>query len=214
MSRLPFQVDNGSGEWGTSDMATYELGFEVATMSSDVEDAVAEELGASVATHSGLTTVTLVVDGPSCLAAALVAADRLQTVGAPPLRLVDDLVSRGEIARRVGVTPQAVGNWIRGDRHPDSSFPTPYVVSSTELWLWGEVRDALRKRGLDLDRGLRFPTRRDSQLIGGALAVRRQSADVGWSQRPSLYGGPAVSVGIPRGQVHVDAKRTEYALAT
>lgn len=194
---------------------TYELRFEFAPMTDEVEDAVCERLDASFVTHSGVTTAAILTEGPSCLAAALSAVDQLNALGAPPLRLVDDLVTRGEIARRARVTPQAVGQWIRGERQATGSpFPRPYVVASTELWLWGEAREALRGRAIVLDVGVDFPDRRDIQVIGGALAAHQRAGEAGWAPHGALHAPTWVTFAAPHGQVAVDSKRTRYALAS
>ncbi len=155
--------------------APFELQFELEPIPEDVEDAIAGAFDCLIASHSGVTTVTLSAQGPTCVAAALDAADALRRLGAHPVRLVDDVVSRGEIARRAGVTPQAVGQWIRGERHAGSPFPPPYVLAGGGLWLWGEVVAALAQRGVVVDAGVRYPSRLDSQLIGGAMAGRKSA---------------------------------------
>lgn len=140
-------------------------------MSETVEDAVADSLDAVIATHHGVVTVTVLITAPYCLAAARSAIDTLRRLGTPPRRLVDDLVTRSQIAERAGVTRQAVGQWIRGERHSGSAFPRPFVLAGGGLWLWGEVLDALAARGIELDEGISYPTRRESQLIAGMLAA-------------------------------------------
>jgi len=187
----------------------YELSFEVAELPEAVEDAICDAFDAVVATHSGVTTVTFEATGDTCVEAAITASHKFRDLGASPIRLVDDVVTRTEIARRAGVTPQAVGQWIRGERHADSQFPAPFILTGGGLWLWGEVVEALAERGLILNEGVRYPTRRDSQLIGGTLAKRMSKpGDVlifatfdGLTTR-----GPA------RVQVPVNTNRTSFAL--
>lgn len=152
-------------------MDEFELTFEVPEMSGAVEDAVADSLDAVIARHHGVVTVTVLVTAPTCLAAARTAIEVLRRLGAPPRRLVDDLVTRGQIAERAGVTRQAVGQWIRGERHSGRTFPRPFVLTGGGLWLWGEVRDALVARGVELDEGISYPSRRESQLVAGMLAA-------------------------------------------
>ncbi|HEY8717981.1 helix-turn-helix domain-containing protein [Pengzhenrongella sp.] len=151
--------------------APFELIFEFPALSEDLEDAIAGCFDALIATHSEVTTVTLSAEGDTCLLAASSAIDGLRTLGANPLRLVDDLVSRGEIARRAGVTPQAVGLWIRGERHAGTAFPRRFVTAGGGLWLWAEVVPALAERGVAIDDGVQYPTRRDAQLIGAEIAA-------------------------------------------
>ena len=157
----------------------FELRLEIAPIPEDIEDAIAESFDCLIATHSGMTSVTLSATGDTCVAAALSAIEQLRDLGAVPIRLIDDLVGRREIARRAGVTPQAVGLWIRGERHTASPFPPPFVDAGGGLWLWGELVPALADRGVVVDGDVRYPSRLDSQRIGGLLAARQSSGSVG-----------------------------------
>ncbi len=151
-------------------MNSYELSFELPTLSEKTEDLVAAQFDSVIAVHVGITTVTLTADGDDCVSAAIAAINTLRKLGAEPIRLVDDVVSRSEIARRMGVTPQSVGQWIRGERHSESPFPPPYVLIDGGLWLWAEVVTALASRGEEVE-ALGYPNRRDIQVIGGVLAA-------------------------------------------
>lgn len=192
---------------------TYELSFEVPAITDEIEDSLVERLDAVVGVHSGVTVVTLLEDGETALQAALRAALQLERLGAPPLRLVDDLVSRSEIARRATRTPQAVGQWIRGARHAATPFPRAYVVGASELWLWGEVVPALRARGIAVEDDVEYPSRRDILLIAGALAARSDGSR--WATvHSSLLVSTVATTQPPKGQVVVDSKRTDFALAS
>lgn len=124
-------------------------------------------------------TVLLSIEahGSDCVSAAHDSIDVLRSAGVQPLRLVEDLVTRSEIARRSGVTPQAVGLWGRGERHADRVWPEPYHLLGTELWLWSEVLDVLPGLGIELD-DLPGPSRLEIQIIGNALANSVVSAAV------------------------------------
>jgi hypothetical protein len=87
------------------------------------------------AVHGDVTTVTLTAHGVTCLRVAIAAIRSLRAAGVKPIRLVDDVVSRSEIARRIGITPQSDGQWIRGERHSESPFPAPYILTDGGLWL-------------------------------------------------------------------------------
>lgn len=162
---------------------SYELSFEVPTLSEAKEDLIASMFDTVIAVHSGVTTITLTADGDDCLGAALAAIRTLRETGVEPIRLVDDVVSRSEIARRMGVTPQSVGQWIRGERHSESTFPTPYIFTDGGLWLWGEVATALANRGEEVEE-IGYPDRRDIQVIGGILATDAIAAESGWNSHP------------------------------
>ena len=149
---------------------SYELSFELPTLSEKIEDLVADQFDSVIAVHDEVTTVTLTADGDDCVMAAIAAINPLRNLGAEPVRLVDDVVSRSEIARRMGVTPQSVGQWIRGERHTETPFPSPYILTDGGLWLWGEVVAALKARGEDVEE-MNYPSRRDIQIIGGILAA-------------------------------------------
>lgn len=61
-----------------------------------------------------------------------------------PVQLVDidDLVGRGEIAKRSGARLQTVDTWRR--RYPD--FPAPMAaISGTPIWSWAVVREWIDK---------------------------------------------------------------------
>ncbi len=157
---------------------SYELSFELPTLSEEAEDLVADQFDSVIAVHTGVTTITLTADGDDCVSAAIAAINTLRNLGAEPIRLVDDVVSRSEIARRMGVTPQSVGQWIRGERHSESAFPTPYILTDGGLWLWGEVSTALAIRGEEVEE-FGYPDRRDIQVIGGVLATNAIAAEAG-----------------------------------
>lgn len=156
---------------------SYELSFEVPEMNETVEDRVSSRFDSIIAVHGDVTTVTLTAHGVTCLRAAIAAIRSLREAGVEPIRLVDDVVSRSEIARRIGITPQSVGQWIRGDRHFESPFPAPYILAGGGLWLWGEVVEALDSRGVEVE-DIGYPSRRDIQEIGGFLADNFRRANV------------------------------------
>ena len=61
----------------------------------------------------------------------------------------DDLVTVGEVAWRLHVNPSAVSNYLT--RHTD--FPKPvFVHVHTKLFLWSEVREWCRRRGMKVVR--------------------------------------------------------------
>ncbi|HUW78322.1 MAG TPA: helix-turn-helix domain-containing protein [Candidatus Nanopelagicaceae bacterium] len=154
---------------------SYELSFEVAEMSEAVEDRACTRFDSVITVHGEVTTITLTAEGRTCLRAAIETISSLRAAGVEPIRLIDDLVSRSEIARRMGVTPQSVGQWIRGERHAESAFPAPYILADGGLWLWGEVVEALDSRGVEIE-DIGYPARRDIQEIGGVLAKNSSRA--------------------------------------
>lgn len=158
-------------------MPEYELTLELPAITEAVEDQVVDATEAIIAEHFGVTTATVLVVAPDAVSAARVAIEDLSRAGAAPTRLVDDLVSRSQIAERAGVTRQAVTNWVNGSRHAGADFPKPFVLAGGGLWRWDEVLDALRVMGVAVDDDAAYPTRRESQLIGGMIASRQFSLD-------------------------------------
>lgn len=153
--------------------STFELAFEVSPLTDDLEDSIDEQFDAVMATHGRTTKVTLLAEGTDAVDAAGSAVSILRQLGIQAIRLMDDLVTRAEIAERSGVTTQGVGLWVRGERNR-ADFPEPFVrAGSARLWLWGEVVDYLRAIGHGVDGSLQFPTRQDIQVIAGMLAPTR-----------------------------------------
>lgn len=208
-------VDNGHCRDDGWLMPLFEFAFEVPAIDESVEDAIAETLDAVIAWHSGVTTVSVVQAGVDCVAAAREVVEQLRAVGAPPRRLVDDLVTRAQIAERAGVTRQAVSAWTRGERGGEAAFPAPYVLVGGGLWLWGEVSSVLASRGVLEDEGVVYPSRQDAQVIGGVLAADSAPSgawllmgSAGWHF--SVTDGAEVAqkpVGVP------PLKRTDFAQA-
>lgn len=103
-------------------------------------DQVMEALpGTTVHGALGLTVVTTLIDAKTAIEAGLHAAKALVAAGVTPQRTYQDLVSRQDIADRLDVSRQAVGNWVRGERHRALPFPAPVTLASGGLWLWSNV---------------------------------------------------------------------------
>lgn len=160
-------------------MPAFEMTFELPALSDAAEDGVVAMLDATIAEHLGVLTATVLVDAPDCVAGARAVLAALGELGVVPLRLIDDLVTRSQIAERAGVTRQAVTNWVGGARQTATAFPAPYVLTGGGLWLWGEVLDYLRAIGIAVDENAAFPTRREAELIGGLIAAQSAEALVG-----------------------------------
>lgn len=89
--------------------------------------------------HGDICLATMTAEGCDVVTAARAAIDTLQAEGFDVLRSYPDLVNRGEIAERLEVTRQAVGNWIRGQRQSEAPFPAPAHLAAGGLWLWGDI---------------------------------------------------------------------------
>lgn len=196
-------------------MPLFEFAFEVPAVDETVEDAIAEVLDAVIAWHSGVTTVNVVHPGVECVAAAREVVEQLRAVGAPPRRLLDDLVARAQIAERAGVTRQAVSAWTRGERGGEAAWPAPYVLAGGGLWLWGEVAAVLVSRGVLEDEGVVYASRQDAQVIGGMLASDRVVSET-WLSMGSAGWHFSVASGAQVAQTPVGAPRltrTDFAKA-
>jgi len=154
----------------------FELAFEVADPSESALEQVEDAYDCVLSTHGRSALLTLLVPGESALAAARDAIAALSPAGITIERLVDDLVTRADIAARAEVTTQAVGLWVRGERNREVPFPEPYVYAgSVTLWLWGEVVDFLRTVGLSIDAGVHYPSRQETLRIAGLIVQHRDS---------------------------------------
>lgn len=120
----------------------FEIAFVIETVEADdprIDQAMEALPGATFSGALGMTVATTLVDADTAIEAGLHAAKALAAAGLTPLRTYQDLVSRHDIADRVGVTRQAVGNWVRGERQNSRQFPAPVTLASGGLWLWTSV---------------------------------------------------------------------------
>lgn len=53
-------------------------------------------------------------------------------------RLVEDLATKVDIAKRCEATLRAVGLWVRGERHGRTPFPARFNRVARGVWLWSE----------------------------------------------------------------------------
>ncbi|MDO5286498.1 MAG: hypothetical protein Q4G45_06695 [Actinomycetia bacterium] len=140
-------------------MITCELMLDIDPVDEGLEDAIVSTWDALVATHGESTVLTITAEGFSVESAARSIVAELEEAGARVRRLLEDLVTRSTIASRTGVTPQAVGLWVRGERQR-TAFPAPYNPATGGLWLWGEVNQWLAANGKPAD-DIVYPSRED-----------------------------------------------------
>lgn len=146
----------------------FEFTFEIEPISETVEDRAADAIDAFFFSRGETQFVTVSAMAGKALAAAMKLLGELHELGIHTLRFVEDLVGRREIANRTGVSPQNVGQWIRGERHGDVTFPERYTNTSADLWLWRDVQDFLSELGVTLDEPL-GPSRAEIPQISGAV---------------------------------------------
>lgn len=157
-------------------MADYELIFDVDELADEAIDEVYDRYDAIVAGHGDRILLTVTAPGPNAVLAAQAAVRDLESIDGVTIgSCYEDLVSKTDIARRVGVSPQAVGQWIRGNRHRANVFPKPYNLVSGGAWLWGEVDAWLRRTGL-ADSALEYPCQDDYAEINRWIKEHRASA--------------------------------------
>ncbi|PSR66842.1 XRE family transcriptional regulator [Nocardia sp. MDA0666] len=120
----------------------FEIAFVIETVEADdprIDRAMEALPGTTISGALGLTIATTLVDAHSAIEAGLHAAKELAAADLAPLRTYPDLVSRQDIADRVGMSRQAVGNWVRGERHNAKPFPVPVTLVAGGAWLWASV---------------------------------------------------------------------------
>ncbi|MGW4634889.1 helix-turn-helix domain-containing protein [Nocardia sp. NPDC004415] len=120
----------------------FEIAFVIETVEADdsrIDQAMEALPGTTISGALGLTVATTLVDAETAIEAGLLAAKALAAVGLAPSRTYQDLVSRQDIADRLDMSRQAVGNWVRGERHSARPFPAPVTLASGGLWLWADV---------------------------------------------------------------------------
>lgn len=131
--------------------------FEIAFLIPELTDAfdprvtqVEEAMDIVVSSHSGVSVATVIATGSDAVAAGRAASATLSACGLPPKRTYPDLVSRQDIADRLDVSRQAVGNWVRGERHQEYPFPAPANLVAGGVWLWATSPSGFVAQGVIL----------------------------------------------------------------
>jgi len=150
-------------------VTTYELIFETDPIEEHLQDKIDEYFDDALMSMQGKSFfVTVSADGLSGAESALRAASLLEKLGVRVRRLAEDLVTRKDIAARTNNSPQAVGQWVRGERHADVPFPEPYNYVAGGVWLWAEIHDWLTRISAPVD-DVSYPSRRDYALVNHVL---------------------------------------------
>src|SRR5665647_1454177 len=119
-------------------MSKYEVTFDVVEVPDDLADDLLDRFDCLIGTHhGGQDYVTITATGGDCVAEARAMTTQLQLLGLVVLRLRADLAPRTDIAERLGVTRQAVGNWVRGEG--ECGFPPAYTDVGGGIWLWAKI---------------------------------------------------------------------------
>lgn len=113
--------------------------------------------------HTGHEFVTVLGEGATFDSAARSLVTDLQTRGLRILRLVPDLVTRSEIAARLGVTRQAVQAWTSGKRQ--SGFPQAINPVAGGTWSWHDVWHWAVEHHYAVDDGAHYPSQAETDII-------------------------------------------------
>ncbi|GAA2583140.1 helix-turn-helix transcriptional regulator [Streptomyces tubercidicus] len=140
---------------------------------ADAVESLFDTLDATLAKAGGQHMVSITMDGPRAVDAALHAATALRECvpGLRVIRLDRDLVGIPEISERTDRSRQNVAQWVAGERKAEHGpFPAPEgVAGRTQVWLWTEVNAWLRKHGMG-DTDVAYPSREEMTEIDFALA--------------------------------------------
>lgn len=170
-------------------MTSYELTFAVPSFTDDQLDKLTAMCDAIGSEGHGRTEIAMLVDAADAHDAYTTARRVLGTVGIEPTDFIPDFVTRAEIAHRAGVSTQAVGQWVRGER--GHGFPMAAFNTPGEIWHWGDVIAWLRARGIAVDDDVAHPTRAEAEAMQFRTWDHRK-VDGGWKpatvvKKPSLH---------------------------
>ena len=92
-----------------------------------------------------------------------------------------DLLTRSEIAARLGVTRQAVQNWTSGRRQDD--FPLAVNPVGGGAWSWHDVWAWALSCGRAEDDGIHYPSQIEADIINAWI---ESGMTVSWTRRPEM----------------------------
>lgn len=154
-------------------MPEYEWMFVVAALSEEQERSILDDLDGFVGGHDATTLVTVSAEGDDADSVGRSMVHALLDLGVEVSRAYYDLVGRSEIARRAGVTPQAVGNWARGSRQDSIPFPAKFALAGGGVWLWHDVHNWLTRAQIDCDvEQISYASQDDVESLNCWLAQR------------------------------------------
>lgn len=168
-------------------MGNYELTFHITPLSDGLVDDLYDAFDCLVGTdHAGQGYITVTAPGEDAVHAAKTMATQLVArFGLTVLRTQHDLVDRQEIADRLGLTRQAVGAWVRGERGTD--FPSAFNEVSGGVWLWHDVRAWAIANGRPIpDPEVDYPSRDDHDTINGYLVNKCVSPAAATDQQSNV----------------------------
>jgi hypothetical protein len=133
-------------------------------------------LDGDVSSAFGQMQIALYIDGDNPNEIKRVLSDLEARVPVTLLRIDDDLVDAPEIARRLGVTRQAVSLWTLGDRGSGDFPRVDCVIGRHRVWRWADVVAWARRVGFVDDSECDGLTYEQSARLAGWLVRRRAGA--------------------------------------
>ncbi|GAA5063395.1 XRE family transcriptional regulator [Nocardia callitridis] len=195
----------------------FEIAFVIEAVEADDPriDQVMETLpGTTISGALGLTVATTLIDAHAAIEAGLHAAKALAAAGLAPVRTYQDLVSRQDIADRLDVSRQAVGNWVRGERQNSWPFPAPITLTSGGAWLWTTVVGWVEATGVaDLSES-KLPTLADHCALD--VMIRHGLSHFNAFSLPvrePYYTSSRATVTVNNGDAYVPAGSIDYTPA-
>ena len=154
-------------------MNLFEMTFHVEHVDDSLVDTLINDYEATVGTdHTGHEFVTVLAEGDSFDHAARTMVTELQSHGLRIRRLVPDLLTRSEIAARLGVTRQAVQNWTSGKRQ--SGFPLAVNPVGGGVWSWYDVWAWALSCERAADNGVRYPSQPEADIINAWIEASHE----------------------------------------
>ena len=173
-------------------MTLFEMTFHVEHVDDGLVDMLIDDYEATTGTdHTGHEFVTVLAEGNDFDRAARTMVTEFQSHGLRILRLVPDLLTRSEIAARLGVTRQAVQNWTSGRRRDD--FPLAVNPVGGGVWSWHDVWAWALSHGQLVDDGLRYPTQVETDIINAWI---ESDMMVSWTCRPDVAISSTIAVSV------------------
>jgi hypothetical protein len=185
----------------------FEIAFVIETVEADdprIDQAMEALPGTTISGALGLAVATTLIDAHTAIEAGLRAAKALAAADLTPLRTYQDLVSRQDIADRVGMSRQAVGNWVRGERQNSQPFPAPVTLASGGLWLWTSVVRWIEAMGVAELNESALPTLADHCILDTMIQQGLSRFDIfSLPVSEPRYTPPQVAVEVNSGEAYV-----------
>ena len=170
-------------------MNLFEMTFHVEHVDDGLVDMLIDDYEATTGTdHTGHEFVTVLAEGNDFDRAARTMVTELQFHGLRILRLVPDLLTRSEIAARLGVTRQAVQNWTSGRRQ--DGFPLAVNPVGGGVWSWHDAWAWALACGRAADDGVRYQSQTETDIINAWI---ESDMAVSWTCRPDVRPDVAIS---------------------